>query len=658
MKLTAKLAYSQIKMNLGRTNWTLAGIALSTAMISAVCGLIASANEAFVVVLGDNYYDRGVYLGTLIGAGSVLCAIIVAASVIVISNAFRVSAGERTRQFGILKSVGATKKQIASTVMYEGLWLSAIGIPLGIIAGLFVEFAFTSIANYFLIGLNKINDRVIEFSFIIAWQAIIIAAVVAFITVLLSAWLPARKASKIAAIDAIRNSGEVKLSAKKIKTSKLTNKLFGFEGALAAKSLKRSKRNFRATVVSLTISIVLFLSASSLGVQVGQMSNLLFPSINATAEAEYSTSVTFAEMSDDGKYLKNRNYSPLDVKIANEITEKLKEFDNSIFAIGGDSFTYTAYLPKEMLTPRMRTMLSEEPLETYEMAVALVTVDAENYAALCKKAGVALGSNILVNHFRGVSGGKKAEFEPFVFRGQTAHFEDTTTSETRDVPLHGELPFGEIPNEIMYFVGPMTVIVPELPALNYIWFTSTENPGGFVNYANTVLDELVPKENPTEIYTDSVDIHAATEAIRSTSKLVMVFIYSFVGMLTLIGLTNVISTISTNVRSRSREFAVLKSVGMTQKGLGQMLNLESILCSFKSLLYGLPLGIAAAILIANALSISVEIGGSNRFTGANSIIPWFAVLECVLGVFAVTWITMRYSAGRLRGKSIVEAIRE
>jgi putative ABC transport system permease protein len=542
--------------------------------------------------------------------------------------------------------------------MYEGLWLSAIGIPLGIIAGLLVEFACTSIANYFLIGINKINDVKIEFGFIIAWQAIIIAALVAFVTVLLSAWLPARKASKIAAIDAIRNSGEVKLSAKKIKTNRLIAKIFGFEGTLAAKSLKRSKRNFRATVLSLTISIVLFLSASSLGLQIGQMSNLLFPSIDATAEAEYTTSVTFSELSEDGKYQKNRNYSPLDVEIAREITEKLQSFDNSVFAVGSDRFTYTAYLPKETLTPRMREMLSEEPLETYEMAVVLVTVDAKNYASLCEKSGVPLGSNILINHFRGRADGKKAEFEPFVFSGQTVHFEDPTTSETLELPLNGVLPFGEIPNEIMFFSGPLTVIVPELPALNFIWFTNTGNPEGFVNYANAVLDELVPKDNPTEIYTDSVDIHAAMEAIRSTSKLVMVFIYSFVGMLTLIGLTNVISTISTNVRSRSREFAVLKSVGMTQKGLGQMLNLESILCSAKALLYGLPLGIAAAILVANAISISVEIGGSNRFVGPNSIIPWLAVLECVLGVFAVTWITMRYSAGRLRDKSIVEAIRE
>jgi putative ABC transport system permease protein len=136
---------------------------------------------------------------------------------------------------------------------------------------------------------------------------------------------------------------------------------------------------------------------------------------------------------------------------------------------------------------------------------------------------------------------------------------------------------------------------------------------------------------------------------RAIIQLVLVFIYGFVGMLTLIGLTNVISTISTNVRSRSREFAVLRSVGMTQGGIGRMLNLESILCSAKSLIIGLPLGIAASYLIYHAILFSVD------FPYA---FPWVAVVQSVLAVFVVTWVTMRYSASRLRGGNIVEEIRK
>jgi putative ABC transport system permease protein len=130
--------------------------------------------------------------------------------------------------------------------------------------------------------------------------------------------------------------------------------------------------------------------------------------------------------------------------------------------------------------------------------------------------------------------------------------------------------------------------------------------------------------------------------------MVMVFIYGFVGMLTLIGLTNVISTVSANVRSRSREFAVLKSVGMTRGGLRRMLRLESVLCSAKALIIGVPLGAAATLLIYKIIEQSVDFP---------YIFPWVALFECVAGVFAVTWAATRFASGGARDRSIAEAIR-
>ena len=129
----------------------------------------------------------------------------------------------------------------------------------------------------------------------------------------------------------------------------------------------------------------------------------------------------------------------------------------------------------------------------------------------------------------------------------------------------------------------------------------------------------------------------------------MTFVYGFVAMLTLIGLTNVISTISTNVRSRSREFALLQSVGMTPWGLRRMLGLESVLCSAKSLVIGVPLGVVGSYLVYKALKMPVE------FSYA---LPWLPIILCTLGVFVITWALMRYSASRLLGGSIVEAIRK
>ncbi|MDR2770751.1 MAG: FtsX-like permease family protein, partial [Clostridiales Family XIII bacterium] len=163
MKLTARLAYSQLKINRKRTIWTLAGIALSAAMLTAVCGFVASARLAVKTAFGIDSYSAAL-TAAMTALGLLLGAIIVFASVIVASNAFRVSAGERTRQFGILKSVGATKRQIAQMIVYEGMFLSAIAIPVGWVLGLFVEFAGTLVVTDLLNMLNRDGALTVEMS--------------------------------------------------------------------------------------------------------------------------------------------------------------------------------------------------------------------------------------------------------------------------------------------------------------------------------------------------------------------------------------------------------------------------------------------------------------------------------------------------------------
>ena len=145
-----------------------------------------------------------------------------------------------------------------------------------------------------------------------------------------------------------------------------------------------------------------------------------------------------------------------------------------------------------------------------------------------------------------------------------------------------------------------------------------------------------------------MDIEAQIEAMRGIPRLIIVFVYGFVGMLTLIGLTNVISTISANVRLRSREFALLRSVGMTQSGLQRMLNLESVLSSMKSLVIGVPLGIAGSYLIYRGMATPVT---------SAYMPPQIPILQCVFGVVIVTWVVMRFSASKLKVGSIVDALR-
>jgi putative ABC transport system permease protein len=224
-----------------------------------------------------------------------------------------------------------------------------------------------------------------------------------------------------------------------------------------------------------------------------------------------------------------------------------------------------------------------------------------------------------------------------------------------EVMVHGVLTQENIPAELLPPNRQIVrLIVPQGKMRGYTWYANPADIDGFIGYANTVMAESFPQD-PEETYmergfnTRVFTISDYMKVMNIAVGLTMVFVYSFAALLTLIGLTNVISTISANVRMRSREFAVLQSVGMTYRGLKRMLNLESVMCTFKSLIIGLPLALALTYLINLPIRAAFPIPYQ---------LPWLACVYCVFGVFAVTWVTMRYSASRLKNNSIVETIRE
>jgi len=630
-------------------------------MITAVYGFAASGLATMQELAGGEMRD--VYYATVTGIGAVMSAVIITASVIVISNSFRVSAGERLSQFGMLKSVGATKRQIASIIMHEGLFLSLVGIPLGVAIGLLVQFIGIQISTHFIETVRHVTDAVPLFNFVLAWQGILLAVVVGLGTVLLSAWLPARKAANIPAINAIRKVGDVTVSRKQAKASWFVRTFFGFAGALASKSLKRSRRNFRASVVSLSVSIILFVAASSFGTHLNHMAGVVLHLTDADVMGYYMSAMRFVAVDDD----RHLSYYAIDNELAEQITARLREFPGaSVIGAGTNvsSFRVTSTaVPIDMLTAAMRDRYNPYGTRDFvNLNISLVTVDAATYDRLLQLAGVPDGANILINYYRAVIDERWSEFTPFIFAGQTItmHGQIPSTFQALvgenleetyiEIPLHGELRYEQIPREVLHTArNGLVIVVPELAAKTYNWYVQTRDANAFTAFMHEVFDDMLPRTDSDLTPRISViNLQAAQAGDRAIVRLVMVFTYGFVGMLTLIGLTNVISTISTNVRSRAREFAILQSVGMTGGGLNKMLNLESILCSAKSLLVGLPLGVLTSYFIHVAILQSVDF----RFQ-----FPLAALGYSVLAVFVITWATMRYAAARLRGNNIVDTIR-
>jgi len=624
MNFTMKLAYSQLIVNRRRSTWTLLGIVLSTALIAAVCSLVASGSSAVVTLAGDQA-QHGMLFVMLLFPAVIVSAIIIAMSVVVISNSFRASAAERTAQFGILKSTGATKRQISATVIYESVLLSAVGIPVGAVLGLILAYVGVAVANTHLQELESlahvmIQELTVQVNFVVSLPAVLVSAVMSFGTVLYSAYRPARRAARIPAIDSIRGAGEVQVSAKQVRTSAVVGKLFGFEGVLAAKSLKRSRRNFRASVVALTIAVILFVVANGVMGAVGRLEDMMFGMVDATVIVDYTSAMPWYrdEYGEWSRYIAK----PLDSKLASEITERLTEFGGvELFAVGGDMQTYTD--------------------------ASLIVLDTENYARLAEKAGVPPGSNILLNHYAINDRGRVVITEPVVFEGQTVQLVRRRDGDIREIELHGVLTADELPPEL-FPVNPAasvryTIVIPYGEMRGFSWMATPGDKYGFMEHARLVMEEFFPGHDEG-LYMEqgfSVSVFGTDDFIRVMNlgiSVAGVFVFSFTMLLALIGLTSVVGTISANVRLREREFAVLQSIGMTRGGLRRMLDLESVMCSARSLGFGLPVAVLLGYLIHMPIREMFPV--PYQF-------PWQAVLQCVVGVFAITWLTMRLS---VRGK--------
>ncbi|MCL1996050.1 MAG: ABC transporter permease [Defluviitaleaceae bacterium] len=671
MKLMAKLAYSQLIVNRSRTIWTLVGITLSTALITAVSNFVVSGTASYMAVAGERVSSEIIFTVLLVPA-IILSAVIISVSVITISNGFRVSAGERAVQFGILKSVGATKKQIAATVMYEGVLLSVVGIPVGIILGLGLSFVGVQVANHYLGGLDylvqiMIQELHIYVNFVVSLPAIFAACVMSFVTILISAYRPARKASRATAINSIRSIDEVKhFHGKRIRTNPLISKIFGFEGTLAAKFLKRNRRNFRSSLISLTAAVILFVIAGGVGTAVGSLErSLLLPPNDTTVMVDY---ISARFLINEEGFWEPTVVAPIHSGVADIVTERLRAYDNTrIFGRGDDRESYSVVIPAEFLTaPMMEVVTAMEwrPItagvpgqrQEYLLSAAITTIDPYNHKILRELAGVPEGSNILLNHFAINDRGRVVVFEPlYTFEGQYLQFlEWNYRGDVHNIPIHGVLVADQLPPEL-YPVNPVAsvvanIIVPYGYMRVYNWLATPNDIDSFMAYANSVMAEMFPREDE-DTYMGlgfTTRVFLADDFIRLMNlgiSVGAVFVYSFVGLLTLVGLTCVVSTLYTNVRMRSQEFAVLQSVGMTLGGIKRMLILEGILCSLKSLFIAVP--------VAVALSYFVHLPISNMLPIVYQI-PWVAIVFCVVGVFAVTCLIMWVAVLRLRGKSIAD----
>lgn len=622
------------------------------------------ANENVLMYSGVSRYDT--FYTVVYRLAAIVMVIIIAASVVLIYNAFAISVSERTRQFGLLSSLGATKKQMRKMVRFEALVLSAIGVPLGILSGI----GGIGITLHFIGTLFTTSSMSggVAMRLHVSWVGVLVAVVLGVVTVLLSAWLPSRRATKVSAMEAIRQSQDIHATKKLVRPSLLTRKLFGLPGVLGVKYYKRSAKKYRTTVFSLFLSVVLFVSASS-------FSSSLAKSVGGAFGGDtYDLSFPY--------YTEDADIAP------NALLDQLRGLDSVDDAAFVLRFQLTGAFRPEDLSQDMRDLSTPVDGTVYQ-PFNLSFVDDDTYQALCaqRKLDPASTSGIA---FDGITEFDSQQ-EKYVYLDQLGVSAlsmsfltfDPVEGHYPDSPVEGpdgtvQLPYIDAQNgtSTLYPLDEVAHSTPmEVTSVEKEWPYFLSN-GGLVTvlYPMSQLEEFPVdlSQGVYRFYTMASDHQQAEtdikalmanhqlrpgnlynnakfeESHRNLITIINVFSYGFITLISLVAMTNVFNTISTNVMLRTRDFAMLQSVGMTRREMRRMLGFECVLYGTRALLLGIPVSIFLSYLIYDAISYGYPLPFQ---------IPWIPLGIACLSVFLVVFATMAYAARKIGKQQLVEALK-
>lgn len=562
----------------------------------------------------------------LLSIAEVVIFIIIFTSIFCIRNSFAISTTEKMRMYGMLSSVGATKKQIKKSVLTEGFILGLIAIPIGIMCGIIAVFVLLKIVNLFLgdFLFNNIDGMAFKVSFV----AIIISIILGFVTIYFSAISSAKKASKVSPIDNLRNTNDIKISSKKLKTPKLIKNVFKTGGVLAYKNLKRSKKKYRTTVISLTVSIFVFISMFSF------INEGFKQSSNYYQNYDYNYRITF------------NNNSSMD-----EINE-IRNLDS----VNASYLVY--YVKPSILIDDISKINPKEPLECeYDKndkcikkyaRLNIILLDDSTFKSYVKKVkgnyDYLKDKGILTDMYRFYDNKSKKEYEDRIYTYKSG--------DTIDSKLLNE-------DNISIDIGLVSNIMP-------YGFENVYSNGGYIVLNNKYFNnidyygaDLMIDSSDTEQLTNNIlnmdgelnyyDMDEEAKAEKSIVIVISIFLYGFIGVITLIGVTNIFNTITSNMELRQKEFAMLKSVGMTKKEFNHMINLETLFYSSKSLIYGSILGIIGSYFVHRAFAGKID---------TQFVLPYKAILICILFVFIVVYMIMKYSMNKINKQNMIETIRK
>lgn len=599
----------------------------------------------------------------LYGLATIIIALIMIGSIALIYNSFSISISERKRQFGLLSSVGATRKQLVNSVFFEAFFISLFGIPIGIGSGIIgIGITLHFLKDTFA---SMLGNTTIELTLNVSIPSIIAAIILGLITVLISAYIPARHSKKISALDAIRQTADIKTNPKNVKTSRLTRKIFAIEGDFALKNLKRNKKKYRSTVLSLFISVLLFISASAVSMYLTDTVGNVFQTPNY--DIEYNA---FQEGLNTN-HVKN---------VYKDIMNLDNVYDSSIINTG---FAMTYFNKEQVETSHYYRLLENGMIndgDDVRVELEIYAIDHDSFLKYLDNINYKKEKflntdkvNAIVidkQHFfdfeeeRYINSNILKEHSETMITIQENHYDSDSDNDDDKIEIPVVLggfaetsPLGiteySYENRITLIFDAETVqSFPNQPTSNNIRDLSWhEGSSMYFKSKNPTEDEGKIKKILLEASMDTDNLfnqHKEMQTINNLILIIKVFAYGFITLMALITTANVFNTITTNINLRRREFAMLKSVGMTNLGFKKMLNYECIFYGLKALLYGIPTSIFVTYLIYLTFKHGVE---------TSFYLPVSSILISILTVFFIVFISMIYSMRKVNKENILDALK-
>lgn len=613
----------------------------------------------------------------LFTVAAVVALIIILTSVYCIKNSFNISITEKIRQYGMLASVGATRRQIKSSVKTEAAMLGVVGIPVGTMSGILASLILVKVVNALSAGwLN------VALSFHTSLPALILAVILSIATIYFSATGSARRAAKVTPLEAIRNTKEIKIKSAKLKTPAIIGRIWGIGGVISYKNIKRNNKKYRTTVTSIVICSVTFIVIS-------YFMSMAFSVVGMSyASADYNIGINMSCKKD------------IDIEKFSKLLSGIEGAEDYLVGAGYDFDVSKPEYTKEY--GEYCRQLYDDSEDVSQMFLITV-LDDKSYDKYASDAGIknAAAGAILVNkctfdvYNENSSKYVKKEMELYKYKaGDTIEcgynvyddassddnaVEGGTESSTED--NSGYVDEETINNGVRKTVDVTIAGVTDKVPIGYNGYSNTllfmnqkgfeslwgdgkngnEIKPGYASYSAYVVAENADEyqdtfeketeENPEysqiSFYVSNLDKEMRDE--KSLFTLLGVFAYGLIVVIALIGITNIINTLSTGMELRSREFATLRSIGMTDKQFVGMVRLESVFISVKALVIGVPLG----ILISYLLCVMM-----NRMDDAIIYeLPYKAIILCIVVVIMLIYAIMKLSMTKLRHNNIIETIK-